>query len=134
MSRRSQRRVVPLILLTFGVGCSDYNFHGDKETEPGGQDSAVPVTDDPPDDTAPPEETGEPPEPDDVCEDKTIPGEALDLNEECYVEYTPGTFTPVVEWSKQTWSVDSGSNNIMMMPAVASPSLRRMTRFWRAES
>jgi hypothetical protein len=70
-------------------------------------------------DTSEPGETGEPPV-DDTCVDHTVPGEAVDLNDECYVEYTPGTFTPVVEWEKRSWSVDSSSNNIMMMPAVGS--------------
>jgi hypothetical protein len=101
------------------VACTDYNFHGGKDPVPGGEDSAPQVTTDEPGDSAPPEDSGDPPV-DDTCEDKTISGEAIDLNEECFVEYTPGTFTPVVEWSKQAWSVDPSSTNIMMMPAVAS--------------
>ncbi len=71
-------------------------------------------TDDPdPDDTA---DIVEPQN----CELDYVPGETLPQVEECLVEEQTGTFTPEVEWTKSTWSVDTSSSNIMMMPAVGS--------------
>ena len=105
------------------VGCSDYNFHGDKQTERGAKDSAAPDPEPTPVDSAEPDDSGEPPV-DDVCEEQSVPGEAVELNSECYVEYTPGSFTPVVEWYKPSWSVDPGSNNIMICLLYTSPSPR----------
>jgi hypothetical protein len=101
------------------VACQDYNFSPKETPEPGGEDTSVIDDTDDPSDTSEPVETGDPPV-DETCEDRTLPGEPVDLNDECYVEYTPGTFTPVVEWQKSSWSTDPGSNNIMMMPAVGS--------------
>ncbi|MCB9758438.1 MAG: VCBS repeat-containing protein [Alphaproteobacteria bacterium] len=70
------------------------------------------------DDTEEPVDTQDTQE--ETCEEYYHPAETLALSEECYVEVQTGTFTPVVEWRKSTWSVDPSSNNIMMMPAVAS--------------
>ena len=109
-----------VLLLATSVACQDYNFASKDETEPPGDDTSDPGTTDDPVDSGEPEDSGDPEPVDDTCEDHTVPGETIALNDECYVEYTPGTFTPVVEWEKSSWSVDSGSNNIMMMPAVGS--------------
>ena len=54
------------------------------------------------------------------CEPPYVAGNALSKVDECIVEEQTGGFNPTVEWSKNTWSVEASSNNIMMMPAVAS--------------
>ncbi len=55
------------------------------------------------------------------CGDIDVPDpEALTQADACEFEEQTGTFTPVVEWTKQSFSVDPSSNNVMMMPAVAS--------------
>lgn len=57
---------------------------------------------------------------DGVCDDQDFDGGTLELDESCYIDKQTGSFTPVVEWKKTTWSVDQSSTSIMMMPAVAS--------------
>lgn len=96
--------------LGFGLGlsaCSDYSFKPAGKPNPGA-DSGLSG-----DGGA---DSGDP----NSCSDRTIPGESVALNDACYVEYTVGSFTPVVEWRKSTWSVDPSSSSVMMMPAVAS--------------
>ena len=111
-------RAVALLLL-FGVGCTDYTLGAEKPLEEGAEDTSPPEEEpDPVDSGDPPEDTDEPV--DRSCTDASTPGADIGLNEACYVPYTPGTFTPVVEYKKSSWAVDSSSNNIMMMPAVAS--------------
>ncbi|MCB9741912.1 MAG: VCBS repeat-containing protein [Alphaproteobacteria bacterium] len=116
------RSLAAVLLLL--AACTEYNIDekddnneipdGDTNVEcppqiPDCRDSDPPDSDPP--DSDPPEET---------CEDFYLAAETVPLQEECYVEEQTGTFTPVVEYRKSTWSVDPSSNNIMMMPAVAS--------------
>lgn len=116
--RRSPLLPVSLLLL---ASCQDYNFSPEKQPSAKGDETGDPPVDDEdpdPDPDPDPEDSGDPPNP--TCSDDVVPGYAVDLNEECYVEYLPGTFSPVVEYRKDSWSVDPSSANIMMMPAVAS--------------
>ena len=107
----------PLLLLILCGACSDYNFHQDKKDDnPGIFDSGHTTVDTADTSTTP----GDTSVSNDVCEGESYPGGEVALNEECYIEYTVGTFSPVVEWKKSSWSVDPSSNNIMMTPAVAS--------------
>ncbi len=112
------------MILALALACIDNSF-----TKPGDGDGPLrdsAVDDCPPSlpncDSAPPEDTQD----SDVivdpktCGDEYTPGGSLSLVDECYVEVSTGTFTPVVEWKKSSWTTDSSSNNIMMMPAVAS--------------
>ena len=74
-------------LLALLVGCSDYNLSPEK-----GSNGA--------DDTAPDIEDSDLPDDPDVCEPFGSPSAtSVDMNTECAVEYSEGSFTPVVEWS-----------------------------------
>ena len=69
--------------------------------------------------------TDEEPYPEDtnptVCESRDVPARAIAQNDECYSEGpTVGSFTPIVEWTKDTFREDPTSNNVMMLPAVGS--------------
>ncbi|NOY28306.1 MAG: VCBS repeat-containing protein [Oligoflexia bacterium] len=98
-------------LLVLMMGCSDYNFKGNVDPATGTVDTG----------TGPVVETTDGGSTDDsTCDDQTLPADVLALNDECFVEYTVGTFTPVVEWTKSSWTVDPTSNNIMMTPIVVS--------------
>lgn len=107
-------RALPLLLLTFA--CSDYDLN--KASDRQGLD----------DDTGgagPDTDTSTTPYPEDtdpkVCESRTIPGRAIAQNEDCFSEGpTVGSFTPVVEWTKGSWTTERSSNQVMMMPAVGS--------------
>ena len=108
-------RICPALLLL--VACSDYNLEagkpgsGDEEGETGfDPNSENESEDDYEEDTDPR-----------VCEERTIEGRDVTQTDECEVEGLPvGSFTPIVEWTKATWSVQSGSSQVMMMPAVGS--------------
>ena len=55
------------------------------------------------------------------CSDRSYPGGSIAQTEACFSEGpTVGTFTPVVEWRKETFSTVSTSTDVMMMPAVGS--------------
>lgn len=55
------------------------------------------------------------------CAEETFPGQAIDQAEECYDAGPPvGSFTPVLEWKKDSFSTVAGDANVMMMPAVGS--------------
>ncbi|MBK9648289.1 MAG: VCBS repeat-containing protein [Deltaproteobacteria bacterium] len=117
-------RAITLLTL-LGVGCNDYEINPKDDVTPGGLDSEpvecppqIPDCNDTEEDSELPPDSVPPDN--DVCDEFTVPGEALAQVEECYVPVSTGTFTPVVEWKKSTWTTDSSSNNIMMMPAVAS--------------
>lgn len=106
-------RLATLLLL---AACSDYDIksHTDRgglEGDTGGDGPGTDTADEPyPEDTDP-----------DVCEPREIPARSIAQNEECFSEGpTVGSFTPIVEWTKNRWSVQSSSNQIMMMPAVGS--------------
>ncbi len=56
-----------------------------------------------------------------VCEDQSFPGQTIAQTEECFDAGPPvGSFTPVLKWKKDTFSVAPSDNNVMMMPAVGS--------------
>jgi hypothetical protein len=54
------------------------------------------------------------------CGDDPPPGFVGDFDPECKNEAKVGTFNPVVEWKRASWTVNPGSRNVMMMPIVAS--------------
>ena len=55
------------------------------------------------------------------CEDRSLPAQDIAQNDECFSEGpTVGSFTPIVEWTKTSWSTNPSSINVMMMPAVGS--------------
>jgi hypothetical protein len=56
------------------------------------------------------------------CEDQVIPGYATGTDADCENEIEVGSFTPVVEWRKATWTTDPTSNQIMSTPIVAQLS------------
>lgn len=106
-----------LLLPVLLAGCSDYDFTKVND-EAGADDTAGPDVDPHPD-SGDGGETGEPWTRD--CSEMTLADAGtLPLVDECKFEIQTGTFTPVVEWKKANWTVDSSSNQIMMMPAVAS--------------
>ncbi|MFZ5477894.1 MAG: FG-GAP repeat domain-containing protein [Myxococcota bacterium] len=108
-------RPLPLLVLAGLAACSDYDLNraedhkGNEETGgnggPGTDTGETSYTDTDPN----------------TCEDRTIEARDLNQNEECYEEGpTVGTFTPVVEWSKETFRQEGSSTECMMMPAVGS--------------
>lgn len=100
--------VLPSLLM---FGCSDYSL----------KPAADPNLDDtgrPGEDSGDPGDGGSPPG--DTCAERSHAAEEIELNEDCYVEASVGTFNPVVKWRKSSWSVDSSSNNVMMAPIVVS--------------
>lgn len=107
--------LLPPLLLNVAA-CQDYELNKTHDAD-GADDTADDDPDTDGEDTDPYEEDTDP----DVCEDRTIEARELAQNEECFSEGpTVGSFTPVVEWTKDRWSVDPSSNNVMMMPAVGS--------------
>lgn len=108
------RRLSALLLL---AACSDYNLenskggNGDAEGDSGFDPNGANHSDDDYEEDVDP----------DVCEPRTIEARDVTQTDECQVEGDPvGSFTPVVEWKKDTWAVQAGSNQVMMMPAVGS--------------
>lgn len=58
---------------------------------------------------------------DPVCESKFYPGSAVKQVEECFSEAPEeGTFNPVVEWDRQTFTTQGSSSSCMMQPIVCS--------------
>jgi len=94
-----------LLIALLAVGCTDYNFTPEKETNKGNNDdTAVPDEDtDEPEDTSEPD-TGDTgggivvPDPTECADFDTLDPIAVDLNTSCEVTYSTGTFTPVTEW------------------------------------
>lgn len=104
----------PAVLL---LACSDYNLSGstDKNDARGEDSGFEPDTDEGSDDEY--EEDTDPKR----CEKRTIEGYEVAMRDECFQEAAPvGSFTPVLEWKKDSWAVAGGSTQIMMMPAVGS--------------
>ncbi|MDP2309321.1 MAG: VCBS repeat-containing protein [Pseudomonadota bacterium] len=106
-------RLFPLVLL---LACSDYDLRQSTDDKGVEEDTGA---------DGPDTDTDEEPYPEDtdpnLCEERDIPARSIAQNEECYSEGpTVGSFTPIVEWTKDRWSVDPSSNNVMMMPAVGS--------------
>ena len=96
-----------LALLALLPACTDYNLNTKEDPLPGADTGPL---------------TGEdPPDPDDPdkCGDQVFPGYGLEQNGECVNTPATGTFTPVIEYKKDSWSVDPYSTNIMMTPIVA---------------
>lgn len=59
--------------------------------------------------------------PGDECASQAFPAAAIPQLEECFTESpTAGTFTPVVTWDRQTFTIESSSTNCMMQPIVCS--------------
>ena len=54
------------------------------------------------------------------CGDDPPKGFVGPFNADCKTEPNIGTFTPVVEWTKQTFAVAPGYNQVMMAPVVAA--------------
>ncbi len=97
-----------LVLLL--AGCqSDYKLNNELPSSEG-SDTSVPGPDE---DTAP-GPTGE------DCDLDAPPGYSDEPDESCENEVAVGTFTPVVEYHKASWTADSSSNSIMMTPVVGS--------------
>jgi hypothetical protein len=108
-------RTILLLAIPGLVACSDYDLNraNTDKGNVGDGDSGGP--DDDGDGT-----TYEDTDPN-SCEDRTVAPRDINQNEECYAEGpTIGTFTPVVEWAKETFTSSPSSNSCMMMPAVGS--------------
>jgi len=105
-----------LALLTLCLGCTEYELNAEKEPDRPGR----------PDTDTPDEDTGEIPEDTNVVEVDACVSLIFDEHEvakvdACEESASPvGSFTPVVEWEKSSWSVAPGSMEVMMMPAVGS--------------
>lgn len=54
----------------------------------------------------------------DSCEERFFDGFDAPVNEDCYNEPAIGTFNPVVEWRKRSWSTFPGANWVMSSPIV----------------
>ncbi len=108
------RRLSALLLL---AACSDYNLENSK----GGNGDAEGDTAFDPEGANHSDDDYEEDVDPDVCEPRTIEARDVTQTDECQVEGDPvGSFTPVVEWKKEAWAVQAGSNQVMMMPAVGS--------------
>lgn len=108
------RLFFPCVLL---AACSDYAVNSTDKQGGGTFDSGDfnPPVDDSSDTQATHDTTA------DTCPDVDIPGDTIAQNDECYVEADPvGTFTPILKWKKDSFTVQSGSMDVMMMPAVGS--------------
>ena len=109
-------RLLPIVTAIVFVGCSDYDLNKSNDDQ-GRDDSGEDDDEDRDDDDDDYPEDTDP----DVCEPREIEARDVEQTEECFTEGTTvGTFTPVVEWTKDRFAVDSSSNNVMMMPAVGS--------------
>ncbi len=111
------RRLSHLLLLCpLSVACSEYDILGEKEDNPPQRnDTGVPEEED---SEVVIVETAEPlPE----CQGRIFDEHSVPMIEACAESSEPvGTFTPTVEWEKATWTVQPGSSQVMMMPAVGS--------------
>lgn len=98
-------------LLFFGctfissMACSEYDIKSTEVPEPSGEDTYIDPIEDIVEDL---------PE----CDPLMFPQMEIALDESCEIPPQVGTFSPVVKWTKPSWSVDSGSSNIMMTPIV----------------
>jgi hypothetical protein len=111
------------LLVGLSVACSEYELKGHEDPIPG-DDTSIPTIETGTVDTGSVDtdiiDSGVVEPPVDECGERLFEGEPLDLVDECYVEEVEGTWTPIREWNKSSFSVDSGSNNVMMTPIVAS--------------
>lgn len=109
-----------LLFATLGLvaGCSEYDFSSKEEDPEPPLETGSP----PPTDVEDSGETGDSSvvvDTDPVCPPSSFPPEPL-KGEGCYVPPKTGTFTPVIEWTKASWSVQPGYDEVMMTPIVAS--------------
>ena len=110
------RLLCPVLLVL--SACSDYNLSGksggngdgegdsDWGTDTDGSDDGYPEDKDPT-----------------VCEPRDIEGYAVSQTDECLVESLPvGSFTPVLEWKKDTFAVAGGLAAAMTGSGTANAS------------
>ena len=107
------RILSPLVLL---VACSDYELNKEPDPDPEPTDTEVV------DITETESETETEPEPE-VCDDETFDGFEASINEDCEKSEETGTFDPIVEWTKSTFTVQPASANVMMAPVVGDLDL-----------
>lgn len=105
MTRRALL-ALPVLL----AACQEYGLTPDKASEAPAEDSAAPEPE--------PEDSAEP-EPE-LCLDQTLPAFDTIQDESCVNEVATGTFTPVVEWARTSFTTASTYNNVMMQPIVVS--------------
>lgn len=108
-----------LLLAGTAAGCSEYDFSKLDQTPEAPLETAVPPVTVDTTDTAPPTDTSIVVDTDQVCDPDDIGPEAL-KGKGCYTPPKTGTFTPVVEWAKSSFTNASTYNNVMMTPIVAS--------------
>jgi hypothetical protein len=90
------------------TGCSEYEFHeAVTDPEPGLTSTTYTWT------------TSTTTVPDE-CPEGSPPAFSAVIDENCFNEPETGTFDPVVEWYKPTWSGDGGNHQVMSSPIVAS--------------
>lgn len=102
------------------LGCQIEQGLNTKDNERGAFDSGEPVTppipedseEDSPIDTEP----VEPPQ----CGDHFWPSKAVQQEDECFSDPSVGTWSPTVEWTRQTFADYSSSVSCMMQPIVCS--------------
>lgn len=108
----------PALLTLALCACSDYNLEPNKP-DPDPIVDSEPPPDSPADSPVDsPEESTPLPESEPQCEDRSFPGGTLGKVESCRTETESGTFTPVEEWSYDTWSVEASSASLMMTPII----------------
>lgn len=90
------------------AACSEYEFIPDDKAEDVDDDEFWPDTGD----------TSEPLPTEESCVEETLPGYAASSDDECANEIETGTFTPVREWTKNTWSAASSTIQCMSAPIV----------------
>ena len=87
----SWRWQAAIMLLVWGVGCTEYGFVGEQPVQTGDDDDD--------DDEAPPVvDTGTPPEPGSCDGWELSEPYAVAIDESCLAEPKVGTFNPVIEW------------------------------------
>ena len=99
----SQHSMVSFLLLF--SACSEYDINPKESKEASGEDTYLETF-----------ETAEEDLPE--CAPLIFPAMEIALNESCSIPPQIGSFTPVVKWTKPSWSTYSDSYNIMMTPIV----------------
>ncbi|MDP2310273.1 MAG: VCBS repeat-containing protein [Pseudomonadota bacterium] len=104
------------MLLLVLLACSDYDLTGkdengglDGDDTAGGPDTDTDTVDT---DTDTPDSG--------ACSDQAFPGGPLSLRDECGASTAAGSFEPIEEWSWDSFSTSSSSDNVMMTPIVIS--------------
>lgn len=97
--------ILPSVLL---AACSEYEFHSDDKADDVDDEEFVADTAD----------TSEPLPTEESCLEETLPGYAASADDECANEVETGTFTPIREWTKNTWSTASSAIQCMSAPIV----------------